>query len=63
MNKCKSCIYMQEIHEYDTGVVCEKRGNTSVCSQCIDYVSKRQVKKLAKIKSKLEKLKAKAKKK
>lgn len=63
MNKCKSCIYMQEMHEYDIGVVCEKRGNTSVCSQCIDYMSKRQLKKLERIKKKLAKLKAKAKKK
>jgi hypothetical protein len=54
---------MQEIHEYDTGVVCEKRGYTSVCSQCINYVSKKQLKKLARIKSKLDKLKAQAKKK
>ena len=60
MNKCKSCIYMQEMHEYDAGVVCEKRGHTSVCSKCIDYVSKRQVKKLAKLKAKVEKLKEKS---
>lgn len=60
MNKCKSCIYLQELHEYDTSVVCEKRGYTNVCSKCIDYASKRQIEKLAKLKKKLDKLKAKA---
>lgn len=60
MNKCKSCIYLQELHEYDTSVVCEKRGNTNVCSKCIDYASKRQIEKLAKLKKKLDKPKAKA---
>ena len=54
---------MEEIHEFDSGVVCEKRGDTTVCSKCIDYVSKRQLKKLERIKKRLEKLKAKAKKK
>ena len=53
---------MEEIHEYDSGVVCKKRGDTTVCSKCIDYVSKRQLKKLARIKKKLDKLKAKSKK-
>lgn len=57
MNKCKSCMHLEEIHEYDAGVVCKKRGNTSVCSKCIDYLSKRQVKKLEKLKNKVEKLK------
>lgn len=60
MNKCKSCVYAQEIHEYDTGVICEKRGNTNVCAYCIDYLSKRQRKKLQKAKEKLDKLTAQA---
>lgn len=52
---------MQEIHVYDSRVVCEKRGDTTVCSKCVDYVSKRQLRKLARIKKKLEALKNKSK--